>query len=1054
MTRSDGNMQPMHISAGHSSPSNQTSSPWVDFIKKHLKMLLIFGVLITGGGVYLNTSIDDGWDPETRGVLLEVAEATEDTHLIHYKCLAEKLQVSPNDITVQPPSLLMPFPKILSFDEVNGRKTSVSISSSLQFFVSKLIVENSADNASIGQERLRQSVEVFCAHAKGVDSQDTSVTTINVNVLNTSLIEKESLDSLCQSDNTEEYRVTIASPSKVTVDACSVSAAQHACASTLLQLFSSHHINLEVPSLPYVIQDFPQYTWRGLMVDVTRHFVPLTLLKRCVDAMQLSKLNVLHLHLSDAQSFPMLLDDTPELKLSQLAAMGAYDIIQKVYTKDSLIDLVGYARVRGVDIVPEIDVPAHTHVWGKAFPGIIVNCPEVAALSHTPLDVYALDPSNPLTYKVIEGVLSQVVEIFPSSHIHVGADEVDFRCWDANPTLRQWISKQNSTNVEVFRAFEQRIFEIVRKLKRTPIAWQGIIDSGALPLEDNDGVNEPSVIQSWKCWSGLSIRASKNALKTGHATLMSSCWYLDYDVDWLAMMSVDQLETTLSKSQDDEDIMKHSSMALGGEAAMWTENVDHTNLECRMWPRAGAVAARLWGLSSDLAKKEELWNGKALTVSTERSISIMSSMVHFRHLLLQAGVHAAPVTFHRKTGSYDGDDIVQYEIEPFGKSWSEDRALKYIMTEQKAGMIMSSNNKLVPRLVDGSLRLTCRCEGFKTNEAIQRPIYMNEVKLLQLNVADGTVGTKESSILEWFEQKANIGVLLIGLCELNGWQKLQSTTDISKNTPLSEYYASKGGFVHSFVMVNSQPYNLGVLSALQFEVYGQYGPPQFQRGLLHVFVSKLALHVFVVHLHAHESSKRIEESVRITSILKPLLANNSRVVLMGDMNTLSPLDKKQHDEMGLLVSLQRTRPEVWPRLGKKFLTTEQDSIDYEPMNNLLKCGMHDACVYSCKTRAGATKEQLWSMTGTHAYDRCIQKNCPASEPTKYSTEWPDLPNGEKHPFVRLDYILVSDALIEPHDVHESPINAYIDHDNRTELMSDHFPMAMDWVLDRGYQLFN
>jgi hexosaminidase len=961
----------------------------------------------------------------------------------HHTCSVKGFDASELSPRARPEELLMPSPKTVHYERSRVADT--------QLFIPRTHLKFSLPQ--IGSEeknKLVQNINTFCAHTFGIEKQ-SEITEIDIflNNINGNIQMIQS----CSKRGDEAYNITLLSSTRISIHACSVASANLAILSTMSQMFSPD-VLLEVPTFPFVIEDYPQYRWRGVMIDVARHFIPIALLKRCIDAMSLSKFNILHLHLTDAQSFPVILSDVSDLPLSLLAKNGAYDVT-KVYKKTDLKELVEYAKVKGIDIVPEVGVPAHAFSWGKAFPNIIVNCTARAAMSKTPLDIYALDPSQELTYTMVREVYTQIAEIFPFKYIHVGGDEVDYRCWRESPAFVQWAqSKSNISDFDAFSHFETRIFEIVRKLGRIPISWQDVFDAGSLPKEREFN---NSVVQPWKCWSGLSIRSSNAAINNGHPVLMSSCWYLDYEVDWLSMLSVDQLATALFKYGFNRTVA--NDFGLGGEVTMFTERVDHTNLECRMWPRAGAVASRLWGFSdpvqlkiSNFSTGHNILEGQVLELDLNASRSLFISLVHFQHILTRWGVRAAPVTFHQLDVSR-----AAYALRPQGSSWNERDAIEHIRKFQHVGVSLTSDSKLQPNLIDGALRISCNCLASSKPMAVQRPHYMNEIKLSQLNVADGRFG---DSITDWFLHKANQGTVLIGLCELNGWDKYKSSVDIQDNRALGEFYASKGGFSHSFVMVNSQPYNLGVISALPFQVIGQFGPPSFQRGVLHVYLPKLSLHVLVAHLHAHSSADRLVECKQIADILQPLIANNSKVVLMGDMNTLSPLDSKHHDSISLLEVLQQKAHPVWARLAKKFLTLDQLAIDYEPMATLLGIGMLDSCAVSCRLKSNDYNlgvRKLWSESGTDSYSQCMKLSCSATEPTNYSGEWPHMPNGDKHPRVRLDYILISPAVLNSSPQHAAgngnKFDAYIDVSNSTQELSDHFPVSVSWKTRDGFEMF-
>ena len=258
--------------------------------------------------------------------------------------------------------------------------------------------------------------------------------------------------------------------------------------------------------------------------------------------MQSSKLNTLHLHLTDSQSFPVLLDDVNVsmsshgggggggeelLALSSLAKKGSFSS-EKMYSKAELIELVAYGKAKGVDIVPEIDMPAHTLSWGNAFKDVYINCSRTASSAQTPWNIYPLDPSNEKTYTIIYHILAQVVDVFPSRYLHIGGDEVSDQCWQEDESLMSWAKDKGLATRDITKYFEERVFSIVYSLGKVPIVWQGILDSNSMPagdsymanrtyprkdagINDDDGSSSSSssdvdlqpVVEPWKCWGGI-----------------------------------------------------------------------------------------------------------------------------------------------------------------------------------------------------------------------------------------------------------------------------------------------------------------------------------------------------------------------------------------------------------------------------------------------------------------------------------------------------------------------------------------------------------------------
>jgi hypothetical protein len=414
------------------------------------------------------------------------------------------------------------------------------------------------------------------------------------------------------------------------------------------------------------------------MIDVSRHFQPVKLLKQCIDAMVASKLNILHLHLTDSQSFPLLLTDRPEgIPISKLGSAGSFSP-EKSYTVDDLKEIVTYGKLNGIEIIPEVDFPAHSLSWGKAFPEIMVHCPAIAKKQETPHNVYLLNPANPKTFQLIEEILSQLSDIFPSPYLHIGGDEVFHECWAEDNEVMNWAKEQYLTQYNITTYFESQILQIVKRLGKVPIVWQGVFDAMNLPMRStgqhrklsngnadkskimyhgrrlSDAIQEekkmkvtnytsvlyrlpsssfPSsdniIVEPWKCWGGLALRTAKTSYSQEYPVYMSACWYLDFNSDWTTFLATNILDQMITSIQDEEtkrststtntvtvgvnglpdsiptktvpSVLQHQNyFTTGGEGAMWTERVDHTNLECRMWPRMGAIAYRLWGLGIHL----------------------------------------------------------------------------------------------------------------------------------------------------------------------------------------------------------------------------------------------------------------------------------------------------------------------------------------------------------------------------------------------------------------------------------------------------------------------
>jgi len=390
----------------------------------------------------------------------------------------------------------------------------------------------------------------------------------------------------------------------------------------------------------------------------------------------------------------------------------------------------------------------------------------------------------------------------------------------------------------------------------------------------------------------------------------------------------------------------------------------------------------------------------------------------------------------------------------------------------------------------GTVRLTSQCLGIP--QKIQRPFVTDNIHLAQLNVADGQI-RPDASMLEWLQSKAEKPMLAVGFCELNGWQKPASDVEMMKNRPQIEFRAASAGFAHSHVMVNSQPYNIGIIAALPFEILGEYGPPTFQRGVLHVrfllhssfsnssatnekgneneedwdsdnsLLPPIELHLFVVHLHAHSSVQREKEAQSISSLVRPLLQDPAKlVVVMGDCNTLSPHDELVNMQFNIQKMLQRTDNQVFPRLKKKFLDASGAKINYRPMEILLESGLVDSCVEACMIAVNdgrdgkqgiSEKYAKWKLGGDDSFSRCMTLKCRKTEPTLYNPEWPVLSDNLAHPDIRLDFILVSRSVsrLAFGSGDGGTFKASVDYapEAQTHKMSDHYPMQAEWGVGKG-----
>lgn len=317
------------------------------------------------------------------------------------------------------------------------------------------------------------------------------------------------------------------------------------------------------------IRDEPRFPHRGLLVDTSRHYISKDILFRILDGMAYNKLNVFHWHIVDDHSFPYVSKKFPEL-----SAKGAFRP-EMIYTQKDVADVIEYARIRGIRVIPEFDVPGHTRSWGVSHPEVLTQCEG----SYQGL----MGPMNPIkdvTYQFIDELFREVQEVFPDQYIHVGGDEVGFECWNSSTEIVDYMKKNNISSFSFLQKnFMEKVTRSVTALDNIPIVWQEV-------MVENVDMPPGTIVQVWTGdWRVLLFMFTK----AGHRALMSECWYLDHlenGGDWKKYYNCEPLDFIGSEEQ--------KKLILGGEACMWAEVVSDRNILQRIFPRSSAAAERLW----------------------------------------------------------------------------------------------------------------------------------------------------------------------------------------------------------------------------------------------------------------------------------------------------------------------------------------------------------------------------------------------------------------------------------------------------------------------------
>ncbi|QKG53469.1 beta-N-acetylhexosaminidase [Hymenobacter sp. BRD67] len=327
------------------------------------------------------------------------------------------------------------------------------------------------------------------------------------------------------------------------------------------------------------IQDQPRFRWRGLLVDPARHFLPVAVVKRTIDGMAAVKLNVLHWHLCDDQGWRVESKLFP--RLHTVGGATGY------YTQAEVREVVRYAAQRGIRVVPEFDLPGHAGALLAAYPRLACNDSLRAVPTRWGVLNIALDPTRESTYTMLDSVLTEMSGLFPDPYFHIGGDENDGRQWRHNPRIVAFMQDKCFLNAKGYvdkhqlqNYFNRRMLSLLQKLGKTMVGWDEILGPD-LPA--------PVVIESWRGPKGVA-----DAVRLGHPALRAHGYYLDLNFSAAAHYAADPLQGIPDSLQ---------ARVLGGEAEMWSEFADSVIYESRVWPRAAAVAERLWspaGLTQDV----------------------------------------------------------------------------------------------------------------------------------------------------------------------------------------------------------------------------------------------------------------------------------------------------------------------------------------------------------------------------------------------------------------------------------------------------------------------
>ena len=316
------------------------------------------------------------------------------------------------------------------------------------------------------------------------------------------------------------------------------------------------------------IDDQPRFPWRGLMLDVGRHFMPVSVIERNIDGMEAVKLNVMHWHLSENQGFPVESKQFPLLQ--EKGSNGHY------YTQEQIREVIAYAHERGIRVVPEFDMPCHTSAWFAGYPQLASGPGPYAIEKNWGVFAPAMDPSRESTFQFLDKFIGEMTALFPDAYFHIGGDECNGKEWDANPRIQAYMHSHNIKDDAALQSyFTGRVQKLVAGHHKIMEGWDEVLQ----PDTPRD-----VVIQSWRGPTGLAAAA-----RQGNRVLLSHGYYIDLNQPAAEHYLVDPLGGDGATLNDEQ-----KARVMGGEATMWSEFVTEENIDSRIWPRTAAIAERFW----------------------------------------------------------------------------------------------------------------------------------------------------------------------------------------------------------------------------------------------------------------------------------------------------------------------------------------------------------------------------------------------------------------------------------------------------------------------------
>ena len=373
---------------------------------------------------------------------------------------------------------------------------------------------------------------------------------------------------------------------------------------TLMQLLPAEienksvvaNLSLTIPGVS--IKDAPAFAWRGLHLDVSRHFYDVDFIKKQLDIMALFKLNKFHWHFTDDQGWRIEIKKYPKLTSlgsKRIAADGSVYGEGAFYTQEQIKEVVAYAAARQIDILPEIDVPGHAIAALEGYPELACNEGpfNTRILWGVETDIFCAGKET--TFSFIEDVMKEVTSLFPYKYVHIGGDEVPKDRWEVCPHCQKRMKTEKIENTAKLQTyFMNRVESILAKYDKKVIGWDEILEGGA---------SQTTTIMSWRGEKGgiAAANAGNDVIMTPSTFMYLNFYQGDYKVEPFAFGAYIPLKDVYNYYPVPEAVLEENKKhILGVQANIWTEyTLDNAILEYQAYPRLLAVAEAGWSSKKD-----------------------------------------------------------------------------------------------------------------------------------------------------------------------------------------------------------------------------------------------------------------------------------------------------------------------------------------------------------------------------------------------------------------------------------------------------------------------